>query len=281
VSTSDIIVRMPTVSAQPVSAKSGPRWSAGPTLGAPQPYRPFPPKVIPPGISAISRSPAPPPVYRPNTLKPAIAGPPVYRPVPPAAPSILRSSFAGQAHTGCGCHSAASQCRCSKPIQAKTELERGRAHSRAAKCRSWMSSYGTCAQLNAHLRGHIFNGLPADGSARDRNNPSGFHAYTNGAAPAGIVITATTGNPGKVHTVTWRYNDSDVTKNSTMFPKHLSKEQVCSLILRRFNDWRANAYDQNHDAQCSYDAMNATLGFPNNPIEMNNPGDTVYPTGHR
>ncbi len=52
------------------------------------------------------------------------------------------------------------------------------------------------------------------------------------AIPAGS--TSTTGSPGRVHEITWKYINKQQTKSSTMFPKWMPPEHVNTLIALKY-----------------------------------------------
>ena len=154
--------------------------------------------------------------------------------------------------------------------RAKDEDARRAKHRRVAQAKRTIAELG--GKLKGRLKGHIFDALTADGSALDKANPTGLHAYTNGALPAGIQQVTTVGSQNAIHTLTWRWAGKP-TKDSTMFPIWMPPAHVSTLIALKFPDVREGAVDAKKlapEATRTYISRGLT-------IKLKQAGDTVYP----
>ncbi len=154
--------------------------------------------------------------------------------------------------------------------RAKDEDARRAKHRRVALAKRTIAELG--GKLKGRLKGHIFDALTADGSALDKANPTGLHAYTNGALPAGIERVTTVGSQNGIHTLTWRWAGKP-TKDSTMFPIWMPPTHVSTLIALKFPDVREGAVDAKKiapEATRTYISRGLT-------IKLKQAGDTVYP----
>jgi hypothetical protein len=151
---------------------------------------------------------------------------------------------------------------------------------------NWLKEYGKKGLMKDAWFNHIFLGLPFDGSERDKNDPTGFHAYygSGTAVPANIFIISTTGSTGTFHRVNWRFRDSPVgtSKGSSMFPKTLSQAKVIALVLMNTKDaWKVAPEDfppktasgKAVTSQMLSDAFGIARSWT-----LVQTGDTVYPT---
>lgn len=159
------------------------------------------------------------------------------------------------------------------PIQRKKdEAERGKKHRRMAHARKTIGLLGN--NLKSNLDKHIFEALPADGSALDESDPVGLHAYNNGKLPKNIVRDNIEGTENQVHSITWHWKDKkDKTKWSTMFPIWMPVQHVRTLIALDFPAMRANAVD---DTELSKEDTKAYIQRGHK-FGIAKSGDTVYP----
>lgn len=119
------------------------------------------------------------------------------------------------------------------PLQLKkTEEERGEKHKRVAKSKEAIGLLK--GSLKANLVAHVFKAKKANGGEPDHDDPSGLHAYTGGSLPAGISGEVIAGSAGQVHRLRWNWNDSETTKESTMFPVWMPADHAKSLIALRY-----------------------------------------------
>lgn len=123
------------------------------------------------------------------------------------------------------------------PVQrGKNEYERGKKARRKAK---YPDAVRTLAPLvKPALEKHIFEGLKLDGSI-DKSSPQGLHAYVNGSLHGNIDSDSaeTEGSIGSVHTLKWKYKtsgDGVALKRSSMFPGHLSKNDVKTIVAAEY-----------------------------------------------
>lgn len=111
-----------------------------------------------------------------------------------------------------------------EPVQ----MHRAPVQMRGGKAESYYGTY----DLNGTgcTNAHVFEGEVSG------TDPKGLHAYTNGAAPAGVTILATIGNTNSVHLVIWTKGaaaGAARAKWSSMFPKAMSRGMVCWYIQQR------------------------------------------------
>ncbi|MGI8730098.1 MAG: hypothetical protein ACR2LK_08945 [Solirubrobacteraceae bacterium] len=125
--------------------------------------------------------------------------------------------------------------------------------------------------IKAGLDRHVFDALPVS-KALDKADPTGLHAYRGGRLPAGVTGVVT-GNPNKVHTLTWHWGGKAQTKQSTMFPTWMPEDHVRTLIALDYVGERANAVPAT-DIDSSAARTYITRGAR---ISLSKAGDTVYP----
>jgi hypothetical protein len=82
-------------------------------------------------------------------------------------------------------------------------------------------------QLIRNVKEHVFTA-----EMNDNGNPTGLHAYNNGALPRKVTVLLTIGDVNQVHLIVWRSTDSGAKcKWSTMFPKNMPNGMVCWYLL--------------------------------------------------
>ncbi|ACK70171.1 hypothetical protein PCC7424_1736 [Gloeothece citriformis PCC 7424] len=154
----------------------------------------------------------------------------------------------------------------------KTEKDRSDKQKRVANAKKTINLLGN--NMKNNLDNHLFNAKPSDGGAINQNAPVGLHAYTDGRLPNGVVNLATVGSLNKVHTLTWRWQNSVNQKNSTMFPQWMPPAHVRTLITLQYADTR----DQTIEAgEQLYPADTKTYIQRGLNINLHKAGDTVYP----
>lgn len=155
----------------------------------------------------------------------------------------------------------------------KTEEERAAEQRSKARAQKTIEALGN--NLKENLNKHIFEALPAEGGQADHNDPSGLHAYTNKKLPNTITkVGDTQGTASKVHSLTWRWNDSEVTKVSTMFPTWMPETHVRTLIALEYPNTRDKAVG--NDVKLWPEDTKAFIK-QGHTITLNKSGNTVYP----
>lgn len=153
--------------------------------------------------------------------------------------------------------------------RAKSGEQRSTKHRRIHKALRTIALLGK--NIKAGLDRHVFDALPVT-KALDRADPTGLHAYRGGRLPAGVTGTVT-GNPNKVHTLTWNWAGQAQTKQSTMFPVWMPEDHVRTLIALDYVGERATAVPAT-DIDSSAARTYITRGAR---ISLSKAGDTVYP----
>ncbi len=160
------------------------------------------------------------------------------------------------------------------PAQAKKdETERAYKHRRGARAQQTIALLGN--NVRASLQNHIFNAQPVAGGALVPANPTGLHAYTNGALPAAVAAVGRQGSAGRIHTLTWHAAAGGPNKDSTMFPSWMPRPHVNTLIALKYATVRANGVNA---GDLDADAAKTYIQHGQNVYDrITKVGDTVYP----
>ena len=82
-------------------------------------------------------------------------------------------------------------------------------------------------QIVRNVKRHVFAA-----EMNENDNPTGLHAYNNGALPRNVTVMLTIGDVNQVHLIVWRSTESGTKcKWSTMFPKNMPNGMVCWYLL--------------------------------------------------
>jgi hypothetical protein len=160
----------------------------------------------------------------------------------------------------------------------KTEQERATKHKRMEIAKKAINLLKN--NVKDILIDHIFDAKPSDGSPVDKDDPVGLHAYTttSGALPEGISQVTVVGNTGRVHGLEWKYNEKEATKRSSMFPKWMPKDHICTLIAIKYNNNESivkNTIDF-LEAGITPEQVKTHI-LQGQEIEIGKKGNTIYP----